>query len=89
MSRHARDDDGACCCVRLKSPETGSNVSRFLSFVGYSDGKQSTNIMSFVRADGTTGCTNLFTPVLHTLLTLDLTLLSVEEKQPEESGEHP
>jgi hypothetical protein len=89
MSRHGRDDDGACCCVRLQSPETRLNASRFLSSARYSDGKRSTNIMSSMGTNGTTSCTNLFTPVLHTLFTLDLTLLSVEEEQPEEGGKHP
>jgi len=38
--------------------------------------------------DGTTSCTNLFTPVLHTLFTFNLTLLSVKEEESEEGREH-
>ena len=89
MSRHGHDYDVTCCYVRLENPETRSSVLRFLSSAGYSDGKRSTNIMSFVGKDNTASYTNLFTPVLHTFLAFNLTLLSVEEEQSEEGSEHP
>jgi hypothetical protein len=77
---HGRDDDVACCYVRLENPETRSSSLRFPSSAGYSDGKQSTNMMSFVGKDGATNYTNLFTPVLHTFLTFNLTLLPMKEE---------
>lgn len=88
MSRRGRDDDATCCYGRLQSPETGSSVWRFLSSARYSDGKRSTNIISFAGKDDTTSYTNLFTPVLHTLFTFNLTLLSVKEEESEEGREH-
>lgn len=77
-NRHA--EELACYYVRSKSPETESSASRFLSSARYSDGKRSTNVMSFVEKDDTTDYTNLFTPVLHTLFTFSLALLSMKEE---------
>lgn len=66
--------------MRLENPEIRSSASRFPSFAGYSDGKQSTSAVSFVGKGGITRCTNLFAPILHTLFTFSLTLLSVYEE---------
>ena len=88
MSRHGRDDDVAHCYARLQSPETRSNSSQFLSSAGYSAGKQSTNVMSSMRTNGTDDYTNLFAPVLHAFFTLGLTLLSVKEEQSVECANH-
>lgn len=87
MNRH-RGDDAARCCARLKIPQTRSNASRFLSSAGYSAGKQSTNVMSFVRTNNIAGCTNLFAPVLHAFFALGLALLSVKEEKSVESAKH-
>jgi len=80
MSRHGRAGELACCYARLESPEIKSSALPFLSFAGYSDGKRSTNVMSFVEKDETTDYTNLFTPVLHAFFTLSLALFPVEEE---------
>jgi len=88
MSRHGRGDVAAHCCARSKSPETRSNSSQFLSSAGYSVGKQSTNVVSSMRANSTAGFANLFAPILHAFFTLGLTLLSVKKEQSEESAKH-
>lgn len=63
-------------------------ASQILSSARYSNGKRSASIVSFMEKTVPQIGPNLFTPILHTPFTLDLTLLSMQEEQPEEGTKH-